>query len=406
MKFKISSKIISAFIIISIITLSYNQLISWAANKSELNSELTTKNQEIQNTKNEISEIKTEMSAAMKEVQDLVAQISEYEQEIASLDAKIDETNTHIKEAEAKIEKLQKELDEKQKLLDQRLVALYESGSTTYIDVLLSSKGLTDFISNYYLIEELAEYDTDLINSIYDKKEEIEKTKTDLEESKKQIETDKELQVAKQNALLVVKEEKDAKVANLSSEEKELESSLSEMEKDKQSIYNQIRTIEAQEAAKQRSSSSASFGGTPTYVSTSPSAAGYVFPVAGLSIANMTNTSFPSYRGHTGVDVNIGVVGKSVVAVKSGTVLISTALRNSSGGYRSYGEYIVIDHHDGTKTLYAHMLSGSRTVSAGETVSQGQVIGTVGSTGNSTGPHLHFEVIIGGTPVNPIPYIS
>ncbi len=97
--------------------------------------------------------------------------------------------------------------------------------------------------------------------------------------------------------------------------------------------------------------------------------------------------------------------GTEVVAVKGGTVEISTALRNSSGGYRSYGEYVVINHHDGTMTLYAHMLSGSRTVSVGQEVSQGQVLGTVGSTGNSTGPHLHFEVRINGRAVNPLPYL-
>ena len=123
--------------------------------------------------------------------------------------------------------------------------------------------------------------------------------------------------------------------------------------------------------------------------------------------------SYPSYAGHTGVDVNIGVTGKTVVAAKAGTVVTSTALKNSNGDYRSYGEYVTINHGDGTVTLYAHMLAGSRKVTSGQKVSQGQAIGTVGSTGNSTGTHLHFEVQVltnsGGTykfkPVNPIPYL-
>ena len=80
-------------------------------------------------------------------------------------------------------------------------------------------------------------------------------------------------------------------------------------------------------------------------------------------------------------------------------------MRKANGDYKSYGEYIVINHHDGTMTLYGHLLSGSRTVSPGDSVSQGQVIGTVGSTGHSTGPHLHFEVRVGGSPVNPISYL-
>ena len=119
---------------------------------------------------------------------------------------------------------------------------------------------------------------------------------------------------------------------------------------------------------------------------------------------------YPSYAGHTGVDINRGVTGKSVVAVKDGTVVKSTALKNSNGSYRSYGEYIMIAHNDGTLTVYAHMLAGSRTVFENQTVKQGQVIGTVGSTGNSTGNHLHFEVRVLTSAlkyktVNPIPYL-
>ena len=178
------------------------------------------------------------------------------------------------------------------------------------------------------------------------------------------------------------------------------------MENDKKDIYNKLRAIEAEEAARrQAASSGASFGGGTTIISSNPSASGYIFPVAGLSTANIANHNYPSYSGHTGVDVNINVVGRSVVAVKAGTVVTSTALRYSNGNYRSYGEYIIINHHDGTMTLYAHMLAGSRTVSEGQSVSQGQVIGTVGSTGNSSGPHLHFEVRVGGSPVNPFPYL-
>ena len=153
--------------------------------------------------------------------------------------------------------------------------------------------------------------------------------------------------------------------------------------------------------------------GIPIIASGSPSSSGYIFPVAGCSKSSIRNKSFPSYSGHTGVDVNIGVAGKSVVAVKDGVVVTSTALKNPSGNYRSYGEYIIIRHTDGTMTLYAHMLAGSRTVSVGQMVKQGQVIGTVGSTGNSTGTHLHFEVRVLSNSsgkylykvVNPIPYL-
>ena len=224
----------------------------------------------------------------------------------------------------------------------------------------------------------------------------MEEAKVGLESSKALLETAKAEQLEKQEALEKVKKEKETKVANLNSQEKALESELEEYEADKKAVQAELAAIakrEAEEAARQNG------GG-----SSAPSAYGYIFPVQGLSRANISNTSFPSYKGHTGIDVNRNVVGKNVVAVKSGTVVISDAkIRN--GNYYSYGEYIAINHHDGTITLYAHMLAGSRTVSYGQEVSQGQVIGVVGSTGNSTGPHLHFEVRLNGRVVNPMPYL-
>ena len=107
---------------------------------------------------------------------------------------------------------------------------------------------------------------------------------------------------------------------------------------------------------------------------------GYIFPVEGCNMNNINDKNYPSYPGHTGVDININVIGKHILAVKAGTVVISTAYKNADGTYRSYGECVAIDHHDGTMTLYAHGTPGSRTVQVGDEVKQGQVIMTVGQT--------------------------
>lgn len=135
---------------------------------------------------------------------------------------------------------------------------------------------------------------------------------------------------------------------------------------------------------------------------------GWTFPIPGLSIANINNKRFPSYAGHTGVDVNIGVVGKPVVATTNGRVIISKAKVNSNGNYISFGEYVAIQHADDPSivSFYCHMTAGSRMVNAGDTVQAGQQIGIVGSTGNSSGPHLHFELRKNGTPINPLPYLE
>ena len=162
---------------------------------------------------------------------------------------------------------------------------------------------------------------------------------------------------------------------------------LEEFEKDKAEIQKQLAALAAKSSGK----------------AVAPSAAGYISPLSGKTKSNIT-TGYYGYSGHTGVDFACGA-GTPVRAVKSGKVITSTALRRPNGSYKSYGEYVVIDHNDGTMTLYAHMLSGSRTVSPGQKVSQGQTIGKVGSTGNSTGNHLHFEVRVGGRPRNPTPYL-
>ena len=401
-------KFFKTLLIVTMIFSLLGSYYSIATTKGELNNKSSELDNKISEKKEEIEEVESNLSSAMQEVQNLIAQISTYEQAISDLDSKIESISSEITEKENEIEKKQKETDEQQDLLNKRLIAIYESGNTSYLDMLLASSDLSEFLSKYYLMSEIAEYDTNLIVSLKNIKKDLENAKNELETNKQSLETAKAEQVEKKDALKKIKEEKAAKVANLNSQEKKLESELEEFESDKKEIQSQLAAIakkEAEEAAKRAAEASRNSNSANSASNSAPSSYGYIFPVSGLSKSNIRTLKYPSYSGHTGVDINICVVGRNVVAVKSGTVVISTAMRRANGTYKSYGEYIIINHHDGTMTLYAHMLEGSRQVSQGESVSQGQVIGTVGSTGNSTGPHLHFEVRVGGIPVNPIPYL-
>ncbi len=389
-------KIICITLILLITIASSNILISFAANKSELEQQSSDLDGKIKETEKELSHVEENLTGIMAQIQELTAEISEYENEIYDLNLQISDLEDKISEAEADLKQAEEDYAIQKENLEKRLVALYEMGETTYLDVLLSSASITDFISKYYIVSEIAEYDNNLLDQIEENKNTIEQAKITLENSKAEIESLKNNKQATADALKASQATKQGYVNELSSEQKALQDKLDQFEKDKQDIQKQIADLARKEAAS---------GGT-TIIQGSPSAYGYIFPVAGLGLSNINNKNFPSYRGHTGIDVNINVIGKNVVAVKSGTVVTSKALRNSNGNYRSYGEYIVINHHDGTMTLYAHMLSGSRKVQEGQTVSQGQVIGTVGSTGNSTGPHLHFEVWKNGHVVNPLPYLG
>ena len=366
-------------------------LISWvgmtfAATSSELQQKKKEIDNQIKEINSEIAGNKQQMTNALTQINKLSSEISTYENEISDLQTRINEVTAQITQKEADIKETQEKYENQIELLSKRLVALYESGSVSYLDMLLSADSLSDFISKYYMIERLAEYDEDLLNQIESTRKQIEEEKLSLENAKNEIVTSKSAIEGKKNSLASSVNQKQNLVSTLSAEEKNLQEQLEEFEKDKKAVQNQIAAL------------SAKYKGTKAVA---PSAAGYGTPLPGRTRANIT-TGYGAYAGHTGVDFACPG-GTTIMAVKAGTVVTSTALTYSNGQYKSYGNYVVIDHHDGTMTLYAHMQS--RSVSVGQSVSQGQQIGLVGSTGNSTGNHLHFEVWVNGRRTNPTAYL-
>lgn len=350
-------------------------------------SDLKDIDEQIEEKSSELAGVKGKLSENLNQINELNAEISTVQNDIDDLQSKIDSLTSQITTKDANIKEQEEKYATQKDLLDKRLVALYESGSTSYLDMLLSSDGLADFISKYYTIEVLAESDQELLTKIDNTKKQIENEKASLEAAKAEIQTSQAAIVEKKNTLAASKKQKSAIASTLSEEEKILEQQLEEFEEDKRRIQKELAALASKNNI------------TPV----APSAAGYISPLAGKTKSSIT-TGYGAYKGHTGVDFACAS-GTPIYAVKSGTVVTSTALRNSSGNYKSYGEYIVIDHHDGTMTLYAHMYPGSRLVSKDQNVSQGQQIGSVGTTGNSTGNHLHFEVRINGRCVNPTAYL-
>lgn len=405
-------KLLEIFMIFIIIftMISYTN-ISNASEKSDLKNKASSIQDQINDAKDDLEDIASQKSENLKQIQSLVADISSYQEDIDDLSSKISDLKSQINDMEKQIKSDEDEYNKQRELLDERIVASYKTGNTSYLDFLLSSSNIMDMISSYFLISKVADYDQNLMEEVNTHREKIEADKKKIEDSKKELETSQKTITAKQQSLQVAKKEKEAYSAKLSEDEKKTEAQIEEMQQDKAEInkkLDQIAKAEREKKKNQNSNSNSTNSSNQTYVDSEPSSSGYIFPVAGLSKANINRKTYPSYPGHTGVDINIGVVGKSVVAVKDGTVEISDAQRYSNGEYRGYGEYVIINHHDGTMTLYGHMLSGTRRVSKGQSVKQGQVIGTVGSTGNSTGTHLHFEVRTLANSyraVNPLPYL-
>ncbi len=332
--------------------------------------------------------VESEMTDALEQINRLNIQIAEYEQEIADIEDELEEANKILEEKQAKLEEAQEEYELNKEIVGQRLVAMYESSKTTYLDILMGSNDLSDFLSKYYLLEQIAEYDEDFLNTLNESKLKLEAEVEETETAKEEIETVKNRLSAKQGALEVLLADKQNIIDTLSETELALQEQLEQFEEDKKTIQAQLEELAEQNAIK---------------ASITPSESGYISPLLGKTSINIT-TGYNGYAGHTGVDFAVES-GTEVLAVKAGTVVISDAMKNLDGSYRSYGEYVVIDHHDGTMTLYAHGMADSRIVEEGDEVEAGQVIMLSGSTGNSTGPHLHFEVRVNGKCVDPTPYL-
>lgn len=389
---------------IIILTIAMGNIVNvFAATNDELRRQQQENQNNLQTTRDKQQEIKNQMSSIQKEVEDLNTQIGSYENEIIDLTGKIEDATKNIQEMEQDIEKTQKELEEKEKLLEKRLVASYKAGNTSYLDVLLSSDSITSFLSNYYLVEQLAESDTRLINTIKETKETIEESKKIIEESKKELETAKETQESKKELLAVVRNEKNEKVEALSEEDKALEKKIEEMRAEDATIAAAIRANEAKKAAQAQAAANANKGNSNTNNNTgnnqtsgntssggnsgTTNLGGYILPIPAQYALVTAGWKYSSGILHKATDFGAGgIYGAPVYAAKAGTVIVT---ENKSGGY---GTYVTIAHDDGTCTLYGHGIRGSICVSIGQEVSQGQQIMQVGSTGNSSGPHLHFEI--------------
>ena len=376
--------IIEIVSILTIVIFLFQVNMVFATSTTELQNEQAENNKEIKEQQKELEEVKENKSKTVTEIEQISDQISTYESEIEELNGKISTLSSKIATSAEKIKEAEKEYNKQQELLNERLVTMYENGDSTYLDFVLSSDSLTDILSNYFLVSELASYDTELLEKIEKQKNEIQEEKNELEASKKELDTTKSSKTSKQTQLKSAKTEKNKYVQQLSEEEQKLEQKIEQLKEDNKAIDKQIKAAQAAiEAAKKKQQASANSSGGSSSGGTSSS--GFIRPVKGYSIT--TGLYYSSGRYHGAVDYSgSGISGTPVYAVADGYVVTTQSLKTS------YGNYIIIAHYNGLYTLYAHGLAGSISVSAGQTVKQGQQIMKVGSTGNSTGPHLHFEV--------------
>lgn len=364
-------KKIVSFVIVLILLLTSICVPIYAATESELNDQKSELKDKIDDAKNAQDEVKEQLSAQMEEISKLDESIAVQEAEISELELQIFNLNNSIEEKQKELEKKQKEYEENKELLEERLVAMYETGQTNFLDILFSSSNIIEFISNYYMVAQVTNCDKELLDSIEKEQKEIETVKQTLEDEKAEVDSAKKQKETKANLLKAKKQERQTKADALSAEEKALQKQIDDYNDQVAKIEQQIKEI----IQKNNSSNGngLKFDGS------------FIWPCNNKVVTSRVKWRWG--RWHKGID--IGANHENVYAAASG---YAYNLENPGG----YGHYIMIIHGDGYITLYGHLLA--RHISSGQYVSQGQVIATSGGgindegRGSSTGRHLHFEI--------------
>lgn len=362
-----------------VLLMNHVEVLAKSAEQEELENEKSKVDSQIKEAQEKQEQLEAEKSETMKTVESLITQISSVQAEVDQLESRISELQTEISSRERDIEQKEEEYNEQEKLLDARIVALYKSGDTSYLDVLLTSSSITDFLAKYYMAEELINYDKELMQSIKQQKSDIETEKTQLEADKKELDTSLAQTEQKKTSLKSLKNEKEDYVDQLTAEEKEVQEEIEELEEENRKIANEIKEAQIryqkqlEELEKNNSGSSNSQSGSGYFIR----------PVSSGPITATAYYSSGKFHGAVDYGVPVGTV---VMAAADGVVMTTKNLSSS------YGTYIVIQHANGLQTYYAHGTSGSISVEPGDIVKQGQKIMLSGNTGNSSGAHLHFEV--------------
>lgn len=345
-----------------------------------------------QTTSQKISEMKKKITAADKQYSDALKQKQYYDKQIETLagdiynaDKIINSLEKEIDEQNEKIEETSQKLENKQESYNTRLRALQHRGSLSYIDVIFGAESFSDFLLRVSLVNDLVTHDKNEINEIAALKKEITDAKAAVEVKLKDSKDAKALVVAQRDKIQQMSNKQEAAMKSFMADKSAYESELKKAEKAKAEEDKKANAI-ITAAATQRSTATVN-------------ASGFMYPLpgGGRVSCHFGYRTDPYPSNHTGVDLAISS-GSPIVASKSGTV--ASVVSSNTG----YGNCIIVNHGDGTSTRYAHC--SKMYVSKGQKVSQGETIAAVGSTGMSTGPHLHFEIYINGTRVNPLPYIK
>ena len=373
-----------------------------------LANELDSKRGELEGISDQRKEADEQRKILRGDIAVIEARIATIDKELSAQRAKVTGINNDIRETEETITLKEQEIIETEEYLEEqtgyfetRMRAMYQRGNVGYLEVLFSSTNFSDFLSRFNSLRTILEDDVRLVEEIKEKKEFLEVEKVEQEKRKERLVVLKDDAVRYQRQIEDDMQEQQKLNEQLHMEVQHTQAYIDELEKASKEVERQIKEIQDRLAREAMDLSRGEATGT------------LAWPVPGFNAGWITSPygwrTHPIRGGtvfHSGIDVGIprtrweaspNFNGSAVDLVAADGGLVIFAGGNAAAGY---GRYVIIDHGGGIATLYAHM--HRFTVEAGQAVAKGQVIGTIGSTGNSTGPHVHYEVRVNGQHTNPM----
>ncbi|MGM9517665.1 MAG: murein hydrolase activator EnvC family protein [Acidaminococcus sp.] len=356
--------------------------VTWAESIEDKKAELEDIQQQMDAKDAQREQKKQEIGNAVERLVAAQNELAEAKRKLAEIEGRQHALEIKIRQNEAALKAKEADYNKTRKVYEKRLRDIYENGQVNYIDVLLGSTDFRDFASRMYLLQRVIRRDFNLIDTLNTQKQALEHQKAILDDNKRELDAIHAEATAEQKIIAQKTVERQALYEQALAEKAKLDAEYEELQRNSQEITAMIQRMEEEGRLAAQAHGSGQFMWPVNGEITSPF--GWrVHPIWGTQIF------------HAGLDIGADY-GEPVHAADSGTVVYA-------GWMGGYGNAVMIDHGGGLVTLYGH--NSSITVGEGQQVGKGETIALAGSTGNSTGPHCHFEVRVHGEVTNPLQYL-